>query len=349
MSHQSPLQPHALHPEHPPEATLSPTEQFMEKNYKKILLLVVVAILAVIAVGMVRHNMTKKANAAAEEFTRAKTVEDCDLVISKYPGTLAAGNALLTKAELLWSQTKKDSAIAALQEFVTKHSDHPLFATTEIALASKLESTGKTDEAKAIYERIGNGDAKSEFTALAKLRLADLLWQTGKEDEAKQIYTTFPQNFTGSTFFDQNKSRQDWVAAAFPTKEVDGPKPPPAPPEPPAPKIDVTPGGPAGAPPLLLNPTTPPAMPTATVTPSGAVLTNPAVQVKPDAPATTTPAPAATTPAPAATVKPTPTPSPIPPQTPAPVPPSADEKLPVPPAPNAPAPAAPASPAPAKP
>jgi predicted negative regulator of RcsB-dependent stress response len=321
----------------------------MEKNYKKILMLVVVAILAVVAIGLLRHNMTKKANQAAEEFTRAKTVEDCDLVISKYSGTLAAGNALLTKADLLWSQTKKDSAIAALQEFVTKHKDHPLHATTEIALASKLEAKGDNDAAKAIYERIGNGDTKSEFTALAKLRLADLLWQTGKEDEAKQIYATFPQNFTGSTFFDQNKSRQDWVAAAFPTKEVDGPKPPPAPPGPPAPKIDVTPGTSAGSPPLLPNPATPPAMPTATVAPSGAVLTNPAVQVKPDAPATTTtpapaptPAPAATTPAPAATVKPAPGPSPTAPQTPAPVQPSADDKPPVPQAPKA------AAPAPAK-
>lgn len=301
MSHQSPLQPHALHTDQPQDPA-PPLEQFLERNYKKILLIFLAALIAVVAVGLVRHNLKKAANAAAEEFTQAKSPEDCDVIIAKHPGSVAAGNALLLKANLLWKQNKKDSAIEALQQFDTKHKSHPLHESTQIALASKLEASGKLAEAKAIYERMSSGEGKGELVAMAKLRLADALWHEGKQDEAKKIYDEFPVKFTGSTFFDQNETRQGWLAAALPTKEVEGPKPP-APPAPPAP------GAPGAA--------TTPAKPTAVVTPGGAAVTQPAISISPtpakggDAKAATPPpAPKAATPP--AEAKPAASPPPAP-------------------------------------
>ena len=278
MSHQSPLQPHALHTEQPQDPA-PPLEQFLERNYKKILLIFLAALIAVVAVGLVRHNLKKAANAAAEEFTQAKSPEDCDVIIAKHPGSVAAGNALLLKANLLWKQNKKDSAIEALQQFDTKHKSHPLHEATQIALASKLEASGKLAEAKAVYERMSSGEGKGELVAMAKLRLADALWQDGKQDEAKKIYDEFPVKFTGSTFFDQNETRQGWLAAGLPTKEVEGPKPP-APPAPP-------PGAPAPGAATI--------KPTAVVTPGGAAVTQPAISITPAA-ASTPPAPKAATP-----------------------------------------------------
>lgn len=332
MSHQSPLQPHALHPDQPQDPA-PPLEQFLERNFRKILLTFLAALLAVIAIGIVRHHLKKAANAAAEEFTQAKSPEDCDVIIAKHPGSVAAGNALLLKANLLWKQNKKDSAIEALQQFDTKHKSHPLHEATQIALASKLEASGKLAEAKAIYERMSSGEGKGELVALAKLRLADALWQEGKQDDAKKIYEEFPVKFTGSTFFDQNETRQTWLAAGLPTKEVEGPKPP-APPAPP-------PGAPGAA-----------AKPTAVVTPGGAAVTQPAISITPagakpegkPAAVTTPPAPkpaAGTPPAPkpAASAPPAAKPASAP-ATPAPTPKPAENK-------PAPAPSSPAPPAPA--
>ena len=297
MSHQSPLQPHALHPDQPQDPA-PPLEQFLERNFKKILLIFLAAVIAVIAVGVVRHNMTQAANAAAEAFTQAKTPEDCDLIISKHPGSVAAGNALLLKSSLLWKQNKKDTAIELLQQFDAKHKGHPLHETTQIALASKLEATGKLAEAKAIYQRISSAEGKGEIIALAKLRLADALWQEGKQDEAKKIYDEFPVKFTGSTFFDQNETRQGWLTAALPTKEVDGPKPP-APPAP-APGA-ATPGA---APSATVKPT-------AIVTPGGAAVTQPAISVTPAGTTPAAPKPAALKLTPSPATPPAPAPKPV--------------------------------------
>jgi predicted negative regulator of RcsB-dependent stress response len=97
-------------------------EKFLEDNFRKLVWLFIIVVIAIIAYGFIRHQSTLKANEAAEAFTSAKTVEDCDLVISRYAGTNAAANALLLKADLLWDQNKKTSAVDALKEFTSKHS-----------------------------------------------------------------------------------------------------------------------------------------------------------------------------------------------------------------------------------
>ena len=70
-------------------------EKFLEDNARKLVWLFIIAVVAIIAFGVIKHQNTLKANEAAEAFTGAKTVEDCDLVISRYPGSNAAANALL--------------------------------------------------------------------------------------------------------------------------------------------------------------------------------------------------------------------------------------------------------------
>ncbi|MDB6138669.1 MAG: Tetratricopeptide repeat-containing protein [Verrucomicrobiaceae bacterium] len=207
-----------------------PLEQFLETNFRKIVISFIVVIIAALAYGVVSYQNRRAAEAAAIETTAAKTVEDCDLVVQHHPGTVAAGNALLNKARLLWDQNKKDTAIATLRDFVAKYSSHPFFAQGSFSLASRLESLGgKNDvaEAKAIYEKLVKEQGKTDIAALAQLRLGDMLWAEGKQDEAKKVYESLPQKMTGSPFFEHNEERLKWLAADLPTKEVEGPKPPP--------------------------------------------------------------------------------------------------------------------------
>jgi predicted negative regulator of RcsB-dependent stress response len=289
-------------------------EKFLEDNFRKLVWLFIIAVIAIIAFGLIRHQSSLKANEAAEAFTSAKTIEDCDLVISRYSGTNAAANALLLKADLLWEQNKKSSAVDVLKDFTSKHAGHPLAVQALLGLGSKLDAMGDRKEAQTVFERVLNEFASSEAAPLAQVRLGDLLWAEGKSDEAKKAYGDLAVKFPDLPEYQTiSQNRLDWMAASLPTKEVDPP---------PAPKVEVKPEGAATMPKLNLKAA--PGGLTPTITPPGA------------------PAPAVTPPP--ATPKPTPAPAPAPQATP-PAAPKPEAAAPATPPAN-PAPAAPATPKP---
>jgi len=311
--------------------TPSALESWLDKNLKLLVTFALLLILVIVAVGIIRYRTDAVAREAGAAFTSADSVDALDAVISKYPGTDAAANALLAKAELLWEQNQKDSSAAALQKFLADHAKHPLEVQTKLALATRLEAMGEKAEAKKLFEELVNNYADSEVTPLAALRLGDLLWAEGKADEAKAIYESLPSKYPGTNqpFFDPSQERLKWVSAALPTKEVDPPAPPPAPPAAPqAPVPARAPAPAAGAvPPIKLGgPAGTPAPMKVTVGADGTV-TTPAVEVKA---APVTPAPAAAAPkteqapkveapqsAPAAPAPVTPAPAPAPASAPA--------------------------------
>ncbi len=225
-------------------------EAFLDKNFKSIAYAVLGLVAASGVYGVVQYQGKQAALEAALAATQAKTVIDCDQVIAKYKGSVAGGNALLTKAKLEWADNKKDSAVKTLRAFKEGYSSHPFYLQGIIALASRLESLGGNDakEAQGLYEDIVKNHKDSELAGLAELRLGDLLWAAGKEDEAKKIYEELPRKFPGQ-FFDEGEKRRTWIAAGLPTKEVDAPKVPDALKAPApsagtanAPAINLTPG-----------------------------------------------------------------------------------------------------------
>jgi len=295
-------------------------EKFLEDNFKKLVWLFAIIVVALIAYALVNHQSTLKSQEAAEAFTGAKTVEDCDLVISRYSGTNAAANALLLKADLLWDQNQKSSAVEALKEFTTKHPNHPFATNALLSLGSKQDAMGDRKDAQAIFERITRDFPSSEAASLAQIRLGDILWADGKADEAKKAYEDVTVKFPDSADFQSlAQERLGWIAAALPTKEVDAPPPPPkpepkpgeAPTVPGMPKINLKPaeggigatiappGGtpsPAPAIPAMLTPPTEATTPPVSVVPAAPA----PAPAKPDAPAPATPAaPAPTVPSPA--------------------------------------------------
>jgi len=343
-------------PQSPAAAPLPPVpdsapawEQYLEKNFNKLLLLCAAIVLGLLLYGITQYSSHARAVEAGGAFAAAKTVEDCDLVIQKYSGTLAAGNALLLKADLLWEQNKKDTSVSALRDFVKSYDDHPFLPQTLLALASKLEALGERAEAKPLYERLVSEFATTDAAPLAQLRLGDVLWAEGKEDEAKAIYETLPQRFPGtdSAILNQGEKRAQWIAAKLPTIEVDGP---------PKPKVETPAATPPGAPQINLNSGAGTLSPT--LMPQAGGVTTPVINlgggkpadaaapapplmpsaVSPVVPAPVTPTPAII-PAPANPVSPVPPPAPTPITVPAP-PPTAPANIP------APAPAAPPAKAP---
>ena len=296
-------------------------EKFIDDNSRKLVWLFIIVVVALCAFAIIHHQNTLKGYAAAEAFTGAKTVEDCDLVISRYPGTTAAANALLLKADLLWEQNKKSSAVEALKEFTTKDASNPLAVYALLGLGTKLDAMGESKEAQAVFERITTEFASSEAAPLAQVRLGDLLWAQGKVDEAKKAYEELAVKFPDQAGFQTiSQNRLGWIAASLPTKEVDPP---------PAPKVEPKPAAAIpGLPNIKLNAAG--SGIGATVAPPGA----PAMATPPAAPAA--PAPGAVPPPPPAPAATTPAPVLVPASPPVPLPANA---------PAVPAPAAPATPA----
>ena len=318
-------------------------EKFLEDNARKLVWFFIIAVVAIIAFGVIKHQNTLKANEAAEAFTGAKTVEDCDLVISRYPGSNAAANALLLKADLLWDQNKKSSAVEALKEFTTKDASNPMAVFALLGLGSKLDAMGETKEAQAIFERITNEFASSEAAPLAQVRLGDLLWAQGKTNEAKKAYEELAVKFPDMPGFQTiSQNRLGWIAASLPTKEVDAP---------PAPKVEPKPAAAIpGMPNIKLNAAN--SGIGATIAPAPVPASAAATMPAPAA-ASPAPAPAATTPVtPPSPSAPAPAAAPTTPASPPPAAPAPAAAVPAPaappstPAPAAPAPAAPTAPKP---
>jgi predicted negative regulator of RcsB-dependent stress response len=303
----------------PNEAPSSPLEQFLEKNFKKILIALAVLVVLLIGIGYARHLSRQTELEAATAFTSAKTTEDCDVVAQRYSGTTAAGNALLLKASLLWNAGKKESSVGVLQDFIKNQPDHLLLPYARISLGSKQASLGEKDAARTTLQAIVRDYPKSEPAAAAETQLGDILWSEGKVDEARKVFTDLPRNYPGSPFIDEVNQRIKAMDAGLPSKEVDAPPPPPKPAAAPAPALPSIPGipKPSATPPTINVPSL---IPTPPAPPAGA-------SAAPPAPA----------PAPSSTPPPAPAPAPSP---------KADATPPAPAAPAAPAPAAPEAPKP---
>ena len=226
MATTKPIQP--IQPTDIPESLLptSGLEMFLEEHFKKIVLGVGVVLIGSAAYAVIRYFSHQSAVASAIAASKAKTKDDCDLVIRDFKGSVGAGNVMLQKAKLLWEEGKKETSIAVLQQFVLEFPDHPFYLSARIGLASKLEANKDAAGAQKIYEDIVANNGTSDIAALAKIRLADLLWAAGKEDEAKKLYEAFPRDFIGSAFIEQNRERLTWLGSGLPTKEVDGPPQP---------------------------------------------------------------------------------------------------------------------------
>jgi predicted negative regulator of RcsB-dependent stress response len=260
-------------------APASPVEQFLEANFKKIIIALAAVVLLLLVMGVSRHFSRQTELEASQKFTSAKTVEDCDVVAQQYAGTQAAGNAVLLKATLLWDAGKKESSVAALQDFIKNQPDHLLLPNARVSLGSKQASLGDNDAARKTLEAVVHDYPKTESAAAAQTELGDLLWAEGKVDEAKKVYTDLPRNYPGSPFVIAVDQRIKMIDAGLPSKEVDAPPPPPKPAEAPNAPLAPIPG--IGAP-LSKTPTI--NVPPSLTAPLGASVPPPPAPAAPAAP-----------------------------------------------------------------
>src|SRR3984893_1151213 len=227
---------------------------FWLRFQKEIAAALIVIILAIVGFAGYRFYTYRRDSTAAELLGNAKTPQDYQEVINRYPATPAGGSAYLLLAERQRSEKKFAEANATLQMFVEKFPEHDFVPTARLAMAANLESMGKDDEALAIYQQVGSKYSNTYAGPLALISQVPLLKAKNRIDDARRVCEEILTKYRmpGQQTEGTRDERIETVWAGEAMRQLRSLKPP----EQPAPTTSL-PAGP-GAPPMIAAPTAPP-------------------------------------------------------------------------------------------
>lgn len=236
---------------------------FWLRFQKEIAAALIVVILGMVAFAGYRFYIYRRNSTAADLLGKAKTAEQYQEVIARYPGAPAGASAYLLLAQQQHNQKNFAESNATLQAFIEKYPEHDFVATARLAMAANLEAMGKNDEALEVYKQVASKYAGTYNGPLALISEVPLLKAKNRIDEARRVCEEILTKYRMPG--QQNESAQDnrlataWASEAMrqlrSLKPPEQPKPtvPPAVAQPPpllaAPKAaPVAPPPPAGAP-----------------------------------------------------------------------------------------------------
>jgi predicted negative regulator of RcsB-dependent stress response len=134
-----------------------------------------------------RFYANQRDSKAADLLGSAKTVDEFQSVIARYPGTPAGASAYLLLAEKQSSEKRFTDANATLQAFAEKNPDHEFAPTAQLMMARNLEAMGKNDEALAIYQQVATKYPNSYSAPLAMISQVPLLKEKNRTDDARRV------------------------------------------------------------------------------------------------------------------------------------------------------------------
>jgi len=213
--------------------------------------------LAIVCFAGYRFYTVRRNGTASELLGGAKTQQDYEGVIARYPGTPAGASAYLLLAQKQRDEKKFAEANATLQKFVENYPEHDLVPTARTAMAANLETLGKDDEALAIYQQVANKYGNTYDGPLALISQVPLLKAKNRIEEARRVceemLTKYRMPGQQSEGAHDNRMETVWVQEAM--RQLRSLKPPEQPqPAPPAatnmppPMIAAPSAAPAGPP-----------------------------------------------------------------------------------------------------
>lgn len=170
---------------------------FWEAHWKKVVAALLAVVFGILAVGAWAFYRNDQRSSAATLYAAATTPEDWRGVVSRYPGSLAAGNAQLRIATALRSEGKLDEAVAELKQFTSSQPEHPLAGAAWLALGEIFQIQKNLDAALDAYRTVSGRYQQSYAAPLALLAEAKLLAAAGKPGESRAILesigTSYPE------------------------------------------------------------------------------------------------------------------------------------------------------------
>lgn len=206
----------------------------LDRNRNQILFLIAgsaVIICAVLVLGQLRKQKHLDAAQAYSTALGKGEIAGLDGVAVDFEGSIAAGNALLSKAEIQIDQGKPKDAQTTLETFVADYKDHPRHVQGIFALGNLFHLAGDTEKARSYYQQAIDDQPDGEITPLARIRLGDLALEAGETKVADQQYQEAYTLHPGTPFFDYAEKKVALLAVGDPpvVKRPEPPKPEPAP------------------------------------------------------------------------------------------------------------------------
>ena len=236
-------------------------------QYRQIILVVGgVVLLGLAGYGIYEYEQTKTIAAAGSALSDAVNDDDYRSIISKYPGTIAGGDAVLVLSSRLRDEKKYDDAVQVLQDLIDKNPTHPLVSGADLAIAQTLEQKGDKDGAIARYQEVAAKYPDSYSAPIAVIAQANLLKSEGKIEDARRLFENFQSQFPDSIFSQQAQGELHLLRSA------------------PGAAGAGTAASPTGIPASLLNPAAAGASPAAAAAPTVAASATPEAVTAPVAP-----------------------------------------------------------------
>ena len=221
------------------------TRVFWERFKKEIAAALLILLLGVIAFAGYRFYTDRRVAAASALLAIAKTAQEYQQLIDRYPNTAAAADAYILLAEAQRKEKKFPEANTTLQTFIAKFPQHDLVSTARMAMAGNLESMGKTDEALAMYQQVASANPNGFNAPVALLSQVYILKAKNRNDDARRICENIMTQYGTSVWAGEAMQQLRLLkpssssapgltpAATIPPMIAAPPAPPPAPQAPP--------------------------------------------------------------------------------------------------------------------
>ena len=174
------------------------THLFWDQYKTTIIAVVLVLVLGGLGYGGYQLYHTQQANKAMALLTAARSPEQYQQVIDRYPGSGPAASASLLLAAEQRAKKNYTEANATLHKFIDQFPKHELITTAWMGVAANLESLGKNDEALSTYQRLASEYPQSFNAPLALLAQVPLMKAKNRNDEARRVCETIISQYRDS-------------------------------------------------------------------------------------------------------------------------------------------------------
>ncbi len=157
---------------------------------RPVLLGAAIALVIVVAVGVVRQRRRAAEDEAARLLTSGRA-EQIEKLVEKYGRTSSAPIGQLALARLDFHNGRYEEAERRYAQFLRDHPKHPMATVAEVNRATCLEAMGRLEEALKIFEAVRARERGSLQGSLALLGRARTYEQMGRYTEARQAYEEY--------------------------------------------------------------------------------------------------------------------------------------------------------------
>lgn len=202
-------------------------EQFLDRNQKLLLFLLLILVIAVgawVVMTGVKEGADRSGGAA---LVAAEDAEALHEVLDTHSGSPAAGSAAVLMSDRQWEQGLQNDAIETLRQEITDRPDHPATFPARARLGARLAEQGKNAEAREAFQPLLSDGRAGYLAPYVLTSLAGIARAEGDLDQAESLLEQAVENHPGNPLANSAMEALRFVRFDMP-EEVD----PPAEPEP---------------------------------------------------------------------------------------------------------------------